>query len=72
MSFPVPVVALLARFDDAVAALRCARLGLASGVATVAVTYGFTDPAVLRELEPDYLIDDIRELKDILTVRSRR
>ena len=46
--------------------------GKAAGITTVAVTYGFTDPAVLSRLEPDYLIDDIRELKDILTVRSRR
>ena len=44
--------------------------GKAAGVATVAVSYGLTDPVLLVELEPDYLIDDFREILEIIDIRS--
>ncbi len=41
--------------------------GRAAGVVTVAVTYGFKPRRELEEAAPDHLIDDIRELLDLVT-----
>jgi HAD superfamily hydrolase (TIGR01509 family) len=44
------------------------KAGKAAGVHTVAVSTGFTDAASLRSHDPDYLINDIRGLKEIVFV----
>jgi len=44
------------------------KAGKAAGDHNVAVSTGFTDTATLREQNPDYLIDDIRGLKEIVFV----
>jgi len=38
----------------------------AAGVYTCAVTYGIGKPEDIQAAEPDHLIDDIRELIDII------
>jgi pyrophosphatase PpaX len=40
--------------------------GRAAGVATCAVTYGFRPVWLLRELRPDFLISNIRDLVPIV------
>ncbi len=40
--------------------------GQAAGTQTCGVTYGFRSKAELASAEPDFLIDDIRELMDVL------
>jgi phosphoglycolate phosphatase-like HAD superfamily hydrolase len=40
--------------------------GKAAGVYTCAVTYGIGTPEELRAAEPDYMIEDFRELKNIV------
>lgn len=42
--------------------------GRAAGCVSVAVTYGFKPLDELLEAEPDYLIDDIRELEELIGV----
>lgn len=42
--------------------------GRAAGVVTVAVTYGFKPLDELKASGPDYLIDDIRELKELVAL----
>jgi phosphoglycolate phosphatase len=42
--------------------------GKAAGTITVAVTYGFKPRQELEASEPDYLIDDIRELIDLVPI----
>ncbi|MFQ5706122.1 MAG: HAD family hydrolase [bacterium] len=37
--------------------------GKQAHLTTCAVTYGFREPAILREAQPDYLIEDIRALQ---------
>lgn len=40
--------------------------GRAAGVKTIAVTYGFQKKTMLRKAKPDFLIDSLPELKDII------
>jgi phosphoglycolate phosphatase len=42
--------------------------GKSAGVKTVAVTWGYTDKERLMDHNPDFTIEDIRELKDIIDV----
>jgi phosphoglycolate phosphatase len=40
--------------------------GQAAGLITCGAAYGFNDRSVLEPLEPDYIIDSIEELLDII------
>ena len=41
--------------------------GKNAGTKTCAVTYGYRTPEILKELKPDYLINDIREIIKIIS-----
>jgi phosphoglycolate phosphatase-like HAD superfamily hydrolase len=41
--------------------------GKNAGTRTCAVTYGYRTPEILKELKPDYLINDIREIIGIIS-----
>jgi len=41
--------------------------GKHAGVLTCGVTYGLGDPNALRDSKPDYLIDDLAQLKKLFT-----
>jgi len=41
--------------------------GKHAGVLTCGVTYGLGDPNALRDSKPDYLIDNLAQLKKLFT-----
>jgi phosphoglycolate phosphatase len=44
--------------------------GRAAGVRTIGITWGFQPKEILKKSKPDFLIDDISELKEILKTHS--
>ncbi|MFH0922731.1 MAG: HAD hydrolase-like protein, partial [Candidatus Micrarchaeota archaeon] len=41
--------------------------GKAAGVKTIGITWGFQHKSILAESKPDFLIDDIKEIKKIVS-----
>jgi len=54
---------------DSVFDIKC---GNNAGATSVAVSYTVIDPLVIKEAEPDYYIDDLRELIELIRTLNEK